>query len=271
MAKRRLTGATFVAASRTITHADFSDVTLAGIQLITNVTSQIIIYNFADTAKGGTLSVDTLTLEHDTTAMADGDSLMILVDDALTQTVNQGTSPWVVTGGGGGTQYAEDTALGATPTGTLSMLRRKDTLATLTPVADDAVSGRTNARGALWTAEDLTVESTFKSERITYTSAQTNITMISATGLKIFVKKITVSAGAGNSSTPAVRIGFHATATPTTTDVIFAHSGMLPGASFSEQNGGYAIGQSPATGDHLKITMGTITGTIDIVVTYYTV
>lgn len=81
MAKIRLTGATFDASEKTVTHASFSDVTLAGIQLITNVTDQIIIYNFADTAKGGTLSTDTLTLEYDTTTMSDTDELMILVED----------------------------------------------------------------------------------------------------------------------------------------------------------------------------------------------
>lgn len=79
--KKRLTGATFDASAQTITHADFSDITLAGIQLIVNVTDQIIIYNFADTAKGGTLATDTLTLEYDTTSMDDADELMILVED----------------------------------------------------------------------------------------------------------------------------------------------------------------------------------------------
>ena len=84
MAKKRLaTGYTFDASAQTIVHADFSDITLAGIQLITNVTDQIIIYNFADTTKGGTLATDTLTLEYDTTSMSDTDELMILVEDGV--------------------------------------------------------------------------------------------------------------------------------------------------------------------------------------------
>lgn len=87
--KKRLTSYTFDASAKTVLHADFSDITLAGIQLIVNVTDQIIIYNFADTAKGGTLSTDTLTLEYDTTSMDDADELMVLVDDAVTtQTVS---------------------------------------------------------------------------------------------------------------------------------------------------------------------------------------
>lgn len=81
--KRRLTGYTFDASEKTVVHADFSDVTLEGIQLIVNVTDQIIIYNFADSTKGGSLSTDTLTLEYDTTSMDDADKLMILVEDGL--------------------------------------------------------------------------------------------------------------------------------------------------------------------------------------------
>src|SRR3990167_2460505 len=91
MAKLRLTGATFSAVAKTVTHTSFSDVTLAGIQLIINVTDQIIIYSFADTAKGGTLSTDTLTLEYDTTSMSDTDELMILVEDGATTQPVSGT------------------------------------------------------------------------------------------------------------------------------------------------------------------------------------
>jgi hypothetical protein len=95
MAKKRLgTGYTFTAASKTVTHADFSDITLAGIQLIVNVTDQIIIYSFADTTKGGTLSTDTLTLEYDTTSMSDTDELMILVEDGIaTQGITASSLP----------------------------------------------------------------------------------------------------------------------------------------------------------------------------------
>lgn len=53
-----------------------------------------------------------------------------------------------------GTQYAEDTALGTTPTGTLLMARRQDSLSALTPVNDDAFSLRGNSVGSLWVAVD---------------------------------------------------------------------------------------------------------------------
>lgn len=89
--KLRLTGYTFDASAQTVVHASFSDITLAGIQMIVNVTDQIVIYNFADQAKGGTLSTDTLTLEYDTTSMSDTDELMILVEDGSATTAIAGT------------------------------------------------------------------------------------------------------------------------------------------------------------------------------------
>lgn len=110
MAKIRLTGATFDASEKTVTHTSFSDVTLAGIQLIVNVTDQIIIYNFADTAKGGTLATDTLTLEYDTTSMSDTDELMILVEDGTTtQPVSAASLPLP---SGAATSAKQDTIIG---------------------------------------------------------------------------------------------------------------------------------------------------------------
>lgn len=55
-----------------------------------------------------------------------------------------------VTGGGGGTQYAVDDALGATPTGTLALAIRDDALSALTPVEGDGIGLRVDANGALW-------------------------------------------------------------------------------------------------------------------------
>lgn len=51
---------------------------------------------------------------------------------------------------GGGTQYAVDAALGATPTGTLAVAIRDDALSALTPVEGDAIGLRVDANGALW-------------------------------------------------------------------------------------------------------------------------
>jgi hypothetical protein len=73
--------------------------------------------------------------------------------------VNAQTSPLSLTtggelrvsGGGGGTQYAVDVALGATPTGSLAVYKRDDALSTLTPIEGDAIDGRVDAFGAIWT------------------------------------------------------------------------------------------------------------------------
>lgn len=72
---------TFDASAQTVVHASFSDIGLDGIQLITNVTDNVIIYQFNSPSKGGTLATDTLTLTYDTTSMSDTDELMILVED----------------------------------------------------------------------------------------------------------------------------------------------------------------------------------------------
>lgn len=79
MAKKLVTSYTFDASAKTVASADFTS--LEKIQLITNVTDQIIIYNFADPTKGGSLTSTTLTLVYDTTSMADADKLQIFVDD----------------------------------------------------------------------------------------------------------------------------------------------------------------------------------------------
>lgn len=94
MAKIRLTSYTFDASAQTVVATQFSDVGLDGIQLITNVTDNIIIYQFNDPAKGGSLSTDTLTLDYDTTTMDDSDKLMVLVEDGTASS-------------GGGTEYTE--------------------------------------------------------------------------------------------------------------------------------------------------------------------
>ena len=62
-----------------------------------------------------------------------------------------------VTGGGGGTQYAVDDALGATPTGTLALAIRDDALSALTPVEGDGIGLRVDANGALWVIPSGTV------------------------------------------------------------------------------------------------------------------
>ena len=95
--KLRATSYTFDASAKTIDCALFTS--LEAVQLIVNVTDNLIIYNFADTSKGGTLASTTLTLEYDTTSMSDTDDLMILVEDGTTSiAINDGGNTITVDG-----------------------------------------------------------------------------------------------------------------------------------------------------------------------------
>lgn len=71
----------FNAASKTITFSDYRKIDLASILIITNVSTNTIIYNFAISGKGGTVSNNVLTLQFDTTSMNNTDSLQIYYDD----------------------------------------------------------------------------------------------------------------------------------------------------------------------------------------------
>lgn len=64
--------------NKTITFAEVF--TLEQILLITNVTDNIVIYNFADSSLGGSLVGNVLTLAYDTSSMSDTDSIQIFVD-----------------------------------------------------------------------------------------------------------------------------------------------------------------------------------------------
>lgn len=59
----------------------YPNITLDQILLITNVTDNVIIYNFADPTKGGSLAGNILSLSADTTSMSNTDRLQIFVDD----------------------------------------------------------------------------------------------------------------------------------------------------------------------------------------------
>ena len=79
--KKLISNYSFNAAARTVTLNDYSTVDLEGILLITNVTDNIIIYNFADPTRGGGISSNVITLVYDTTSMSNSDALQIYYDD----------------------------------------------------------------------------------------------------------------------------------------------------------------------------------------------
>jgi hypothetical protein len=70
----------FNAATKQIIFNTTDVVKLEQLLVITNVTDNIIIYNFADAAKGGSIANNVLTLTFDTTSMSDSDSLQIFLE-----------------------------------------------------------------------------------------------------------------------------------------------------------------------------------------------
>jgi len=74
----------FNAATKQITFNITDVIELADLLVITNVTDNIIIYNFADPTKGGTIANNVLTLTYNTTGMSDTDKLQIFLDNKLT-------------------------------------------------------------------------------------------------------------------------------------------------------------------------------------------
>ena len=72
----------FDASAKKVFFLDYEEIYLDRVLLITNVTDNIIVYNFADTTKGGSVSENALTLEYDTTAMEDSDKLLIFYEEA---------------------------------------------------------------------------------------------------------------------------------------------------------------------------------------------
>lgn len=87
--KTLVTTYTFDPTAKTITFA--KPYTLEQILLITNVTTNAIIYNFADPATGGAIVGSVLTLDFNTTAMSAEDKLQIFVDDITTVQPINGT------------------------------------------------------------------------------------------------------------------------------------------------------------------------------------
>lgn len=75
---------TFDASTKKVTFNTTDTVTLEKLLIITNVTTNTIIYNFADPLTGGTVLNNVLTLDYDTTGMSDNDKLQIFLDNSLT-------------------------------------------------------------------------------------------------------------------------------------------------------------------------------------------
>jgi hypothetical protein len=70
--------------AKTVTLNTTDTVTLEQLLIITNVTTNTIIYNFADPLTGGTISNNVLTLDYNSTGMSGTDKLQIFLDNTLT-------------------------------------------------------------------------------------------------------------------------------------------------------------------------------------------
>lgn len=108
--------------------------------------------------------------------------------------------------------------------------------------------------------------------RANYTAAQTDTAIVTvAAGLKIVVTRCSVTADNANTVDVAVRIGFGAVNTPSATGVVLSHPGIAPGSGVVEGTGAGMIGVG-ADDEDLRITSEVpTTGSIDVVVTYYTI
>lgn len=86
--KKLITNYTFNAAAQTVTFTDYTTISLESVLLITNVTDNVIVYNFSDVGYGGSVSGNILTLAYNTTTMSDTDDLQIFYDDTDVQPSN---------------------------------------------------------------------------------------------------------------------------------------------------------------------------------------
>lgn len=75
-----ITNYTFNKTAKTIAFTDYTTIELARVQLIVNVTDNIIIYQFNKPTLKGSVATNVLTLDFDTTGMDDADKLKIIYD-----------------------------------------------------------------------------------------------------------------------------------------------------------------------------------------------
>lgn len=89
--KIKIQNYTFNKSSKTVTFTDYTSISLDSMLLITNVTNNIIIYNFAVPSLGGSVDKNVLTLNYDTSSMSSADKLQIFYEDDEKQAVTDET------------------------------------------------------------------------------------------------------------------------------------------------------------------------------------
>lgn len=138
--KQLVTTYTFDASLQTVDAASFT--AIEQILLITNVVDNVIIYNFADATKGGTLASTTLTLVFDTTTMSDTDELQIWIDDLA-----QGAKET------GGNLAAAATSLGILDNIVAGSEAQVDVVTSALPTGASTAANQTTANGLLTTID----------------------------------------------------------------------------------------------------------------------
>lgn len=78
--KTLITGYSFNATGKQVSFTDYSQVNLESVLLITNVSTNQIIYNFADPLAGGSVFGNVVTLDYNTSGMNNSDKLQIYYD-----------------------------------------------------------------------------------------------------------------------------------------------------------------------------------------------
>lgn len=130
---------TFNKASKTVTFTDFTTIDLDRILLVTDVTNNTIIYNFADPTTGGTVATNVLTLTYNTNTVSfnDTDKLQIFYEVASGDPYQD--RPLKVDGSG----VTQPVSLsgGATAANQTSELTKLDTLHTDLGTIDGHVDG----------------------------------------------------------------------------------------------------------------------------------
>lgn len=108
--------------------------------------------------------------------------------------------------------------------------------------------------------------------RANYTAAQTNTAIVTiSTGTKIVVTRLSATLDNACSVDVQVRIGFATATTPTGTGVLLSHPGIAAGSGVVEGNGSGILGVG-ADNEDLRITCQVPTGgSLDIVVSYFTI
>ena len=79
--RKLITNYSFDKTAKTVTFNDYGSISLNGVLLVVNVTSNVVIYNFTTSAKGGSASGNVLTLTYNTSSMNNADKLMVYYDD----------------------------------------------------------------------------------------------------------------------------------------------------------------------------------------------